>query len=171
MTSGGKPSSAAPGTPGNPISLTDPRMMRALAARLLAASAHASAEELRESRARHRAVIARVREGPPSFGMTLLTIVTQTPASRTARLAGVWRSGPPSGPGFRLLTFGQFASTIGDYCYAVALPGSCCPAAVLPRRSASRSPVYAGFVQAGSILGPGDKEMLSADKGLSQADA
>jgi MFS family permease len=25
-------------------------------------------------------------------------------------------------PGFRLLTFGQFTSTIGDYCYAVALP-------------------------------------------------
>lgn len=48
--------------------------------------------------------------------------VTQTPASRTARLAGAWRSGPLSVPGFRLLTFGQFASTIGDYCYAVALP-------------------------------------------------
>jgi MFS family permease len=32
------------------------------------------------------------------------------------------RSGPLGVPAFRLLTFGQFASTIGDYCYAVALP-------------------------------------------------
>jgi MFS family permease len=38
------------------------------------------------------------------------------------RLAAAWRSGPLGGPGFRLLAFGQFASTIGDYCYAVALP-------------------------------------------------
>ena len=48
--------------------------------------------------------------------------VTQGRPSRTARLASAWRSGPLSAPGFRLLTFGQFASTIGDYCYAVALP-------------------------------------------------
>jgi MFS family permease len=32
------------------------------------------------------------------------------------------RSGPLSVPAFRLLTAGQFASTVGDYCYAVALP-------------------------------------------------
>lgn len=31
MTPDAEPSHAAPGTPGNPISLTDPRMMRALA--------------------------------------------------------------------------------------------------------------------------------------------
>ena len=48
--------------------------------------------------------------------------VTQNRPSRAARLAGSWRSGPLSVPGFRLLAFGQFASTIGDYCYAVALP-------------------------------------------------
>ena len=48
--------------------------------------------------------------------------VTQGRPSRTARLASAWRSGPLSAPGFRLLMFGQFASTIGDYCYAVALP-------------------------------------------------
>ncbi|MGH3207772.1 MAG: MFS transporter [Trebonia sp.] len=48
--------------------------------------------------------------------------VTETGPSRTGRLAGAWRSGPLSAPGFRLLTLGQFASTIGDYCYAVALP-------------------------------------------------
>jgi MFS family permease len=33
-----------------------------------------------------------------------------------------WRSGPPAVRSFRLLCGGQFASTIGDYCYAVALP-------------------------------------------------
>jgi predicted MFS family arabinose efflux permease len=32
------------------------------------------------------------------------------------------RSGPLGVPSFRLLCGGQFASTIGDYCYAVALP-------------------------------------------------
>jgi len=34
----------------------------------------------------------------------------------------IWRSGPLAVRGFRLLAGGQFASTIGDYCYAVALP-------------------------------------------------
>jgi MFS family permease len=48
--------------------------------------------------------------------------VKQGRPSRTARLASSWRSGPLGVPGFRLLTFGQFTSTIGDYCYAVALP-------------------------------------------------
>ena len=33
-----------------------------------------------------------------------------------------WRSGPLAVRSFRLLAGGQFASTIGDYCYAVALP-------------------------------------------------
>ncbi|MFI9785632.1 MFS transporter [Kitasatospora sp. NPDC051984] len=33
-----------------------------------------------------------------------------------------WRNGPLAVPGFRLLVVGQFASTVGDYCYAVALP-------------------------------------------------
>lgn len=41
---------------------------------------------------------------------------------RRARIAAAWRSGPLSTPAFRLLTAGQFTSTIGDYCYAVALP-------------------------------------------------
>ena len=38
------------------------------------------------------------------------------------RLAAAWRSGPLAVPSFRLLASGQFASTIGDFCYAVALP-------------------------------------------------
>jgi MFS family permease len=46
---------------------------------------------------------------------------TQAPTRRRS-LATAWRSGPFGVPGFRLLTAGQFASTIGDYCYAVALP-------------------------------------------------
>jgi predicted MFS family arabinose efflux permease len=40
----------------------------------------------------------------------------------TGRLAAGWRSGPLSSRSFQLLTCGQFTSTIGDYCYAVALP-------------------------------------------------
>ena len=38
------------------------------------------------------------------------------------RLAVAWRSGPLAVRSFRLLAGGQFASTIGDFCYAVALP-------------------------------------------------
>ncbi len=38
------------------------------------------------------------------------------------RMAAAWRSGPLAVRSFRLLTGGQFTSTIGDYCYAVALP-------------------------------------------------
>jgi Major Facilitator Superfamily len=41
------------------------------------------------------------------------------------RLSGTWRyagSGPLGARSFRLLIGGQFASTIGDFCYAVALP-------------------------------------------------
>jgi MFS family permease len=41
---------------------------------------------------------------------------------RRARLAAAWRSGPLGLPAFRLLTAGQFTSTLGDFCYAVALP-------------------------------------------------
>ena len=37
-------------------------------------------------------------------------------------MTGGWRSGPLAVRSFRLLAGGQFASTIGDYCYAVALP-------------------------------------------------
>ena len=37
-------------------------------------------------------------------------------------VTGGWRSGPLAVRSFRLLCGGQFASTIGDYCYAVALP-------------------------------------------------
>jgi MFS family permease len=39
-----------------------------------------------------------------------------------ARLTAAWRSGPLAIPSLRLLATGQFASTAGDYCYAVALP-------------------------------------------------
>lgn len=41
---------------------------------------------------------------------------------RTGRMAAALRSGPLAVRSFRLLTGGQFTSTIGDYCYAVALP-------------------------------------------------
>ncbi len=37
-------------------------------------------------------------------------------------MAAAWRTGPLAVRSFRLLAGGQFASTIGDYCYAVALP-------------------------------------------------
>jgi predicted MFS family arabinose efflux permease len=40
----------------------------------------------------------------------------------TGRIAAAWRSGPLSAGSFRLLACGQFTSTVGDYCYAVALP-------------------------------------------------
>jgi MFS family permease len=40
----------------------------------------------------------------------------------TGRVAAAWRSGPLAVRSFRLLAGGQLASTIGDYCYAVALP-------------------------------------------------
>ena len=53
-----------------------------------------------------------------------MTLTSQAPERRSGlgRVAAAWRSGPLSVPGFRLLTAGQFTSTIGDYCYAVALP-------------------------------------------------
>ena len=38
------------------------------------------------------------------------------------RITGAFRSGPLAVRDFRLLSFGQLASTIGDFCYAVALP-------------------------------------------------
>ena len=40
----------------------------------------------------------------------------------TRRVTAAFRSGPLAVPSFRLLTAGQFTSTIGDFCYAVALP-------------------------------------------------
>jgi MFS family permease len=40
----------------------------------------------------------------------------------TQRVTAAFRSGPLAVRSFRLLTAGQFASTIGDFCYAVALP-------------------------------------------------
>ncbi|HXW45717.1 MAG TPA: MFS transporter [Streptosporangiaceae bacterium] len=40
----------------------------------------------------------------------------------SARLAGSLRAGPLADRNFRLLTAGQTTSTIGDFCYAVALP-------------------------------------------------
>jgi MFS family permease len=46
-------------------------------------------------------------------------------STRAGRAVAAWRSlgsGPLAVRSFRLLTAGQFASTIGDYCYAVALP-------------------------------------------------
>ena len=42
--------------------------------------------------------------------------------TRTGRIAAAWRGGPMAVRGFRLLAGGQLASTVGDYCYAVALP-------------------------------------------------
>lgn len=56
--------------------------------------------------------------------MTTTEARSGAPATRRglSRLAGAWRSGPLRGPAFRLLVAGQFTSTIGDYCYAVALP-------------------------------------------------
>ena len=39
----------------------------------------------------------------------------------TGRLAAAWRSGPLAVRSFRLLAGGQFASTIGDFCYAVEI--------------------------------------------------
>jgi predicted MFS family arabinose efflux permease len=39
-----------------------------------------------------------------------------------SRITAAWRSGPLGVRNFRLLMAGQFASTIGDYCYAIALP-------------------------------------------------
>jgi MFS family permease len=38
------------------------------------------------------------------------------------RVSATWRSGPLAVRNFQLLTAGQLASTVGDYCYAVALP-------------------------------------------------
>src|SRR5580693_10384968 len=38
------------------------------------------------------------------------------------RMSAAWQSGPLAVRSFRLLAGGQLASTIGDYCYAVALP-------------------------------------------------
>jgi hypothetical protein len=40
----------------------------------------------------------------------------------TQRVTAAFRTGPLAVRSFRLLAAGQFASTIGDYCYAVALP-------------------------------------------------
>jgi MFS family permease len=42
--------------------------------------------------------------------------------SISTRRASGWRSGPLSDRSFRMLAAGQFTSTVGDYCYAVALP-------------------------------------------------
>jgi MFS family permease len=41
---------------------------------------------------------------------------------QAARLPAAIRSGPLASRNFRLLTAGQFTSTVGDFCYAVALP-------------------------------------------------
>jgi MFS transporter len=43
-------------------------------------------------------------------------------AAATQRVTEAFRSGPLAVRSFRLLAGGQLASTIGDYCYAVALP-------------------------------------------------
>lgn len=47
-----------------------------------------------------------------------MRVTARRPVSARAALSG----GPLGVRNFRLLTTGQFASTIGDYCYAVALP-------------------------------------------------
>jgi MFS family permease len=53
-----------------------------------------------------------------------MTTASGVPGRRSGlgRAIAAGRSGPLSVPGFRLLTAGQFTSTLGDYCYAVALP-------------------------------------------------
>jgi MFS family permease len=48
--------------------------------------------------------------------------MTTTEAPSRPSRAAAWRSGPLGQPAFRLLTVGQLTSTVGDYCYAVALP-------------------------------------------------
>src|SRR5579859_1790186 len=48
--------------------------------------------------------------------------MTTSSTTRTGRVATALRTGPVGLRNFRLLAAGQFASTIGDYCYAVALP-------------------------------------------------
>ena len=42
--------------------------------------------------------------------------------SAAGRFRSAWRGGPLADRNFRLLTVGQFTSTVGDFCYAVALP-------------------------------------------------
>ena len=42
--------------------------------------------------------------------------------SALSRARSGWRSGPLASRNFQLLAAGQFTSTVGDYCYAVALP-------------------------------------------------
>lgn len=51
-----------------------------------------------------------------------MTSTARLARGRLATVAAPWRSGPLSVPAFRLLAAGQFTSTIGDFCYAVALP-------------------------------------------------
>ena len=48
--------------------------------------------------------------------------VKQAVSRQSPRLIAACRSGPLSVPAFRLRAVGQFTSTIGDCCYAVALP-------------------------------------------------
>lgn len=48
--------------------------------------------------------------------------VTEAPSRRPSRVIAACRAGPLGVPGFGLLAAGQFTSTMGDYCYAVALP-------------------------------------------------
>jgi MFS family permease len=45
-----------------------------------------------------------------------------TKGMRSAGAIAARRTGPLRVPAFRLLVAGQFTSTAGDYCYAVALP-------------------------------------------------
>ncbi len=46
----------------------------------------------------------------------------RAPLISPAAWRGAWRTGPLAERGFRLLAAGQLTSTVGDYCYAVALP-------------------------------------------------
>lgn len=50
----------------------------------------------------------------------------QEPSARTRptwqRMSAAWRSGPLAVRNFQLLTAGQLTSTLGDFCYSVALP-------------------------------------------------
>jgi predicted MFS family arabinose efflux permease len=49
-------------------------------------------------------------------------MTTESDVTISGRLTTAWRTGPLGVRSFRLLAGGQFTSTIGDFCYAVALP-------------------------------------------------
>ena len=70
-------------------------------------------------------------------------------------MTGAWRSGPLAVRSFRWLCGGQFASTIGDYCYAVALPWLVALTLLLiPRRPADGSVAAEATAGTAGTAGP-----------------